>query len=134
MKGDYRFTDEFPMADGFEESVEFMRLTYLDPLDVELDVAFESIAPMLWLRAGGQGPVIDRRGDTFASTDRYGILFDPDRWRPFVDGLAGTVTTVFIVTDSPSIFAGVVAALPPRLAAVRLYENYLQTFAVNQAR
>ena len=28
IKGDYKFTDEFPMADGFEENVEFFTLTY----------------------------------------------------------------------------------------------------------
>jgi len=133
VKGDYRFTDEFPMADGFEENVEFLRLTYVDPLHVELDEAFAAIAPLLWLRAGGQGPVIESRTDGFASTDRYGILFDPDRWRPFVDGLPKTAATVFVVTDSPSIFAGVAAALPSHVDAVRLYESYLQTFAINRA-
>ena len=31
IEGDYKFTDEFPMADGFEENVEFFDLTYEDP-------------------------------------------------------------------------------------------------------
>lgn len=31
-------------------------------------------------------------------------------------------------------FAGVVAALPEGIDAVRLYENYLSTFAINQGR
>ena len=34
IKGDYKFTDEFPMADGFEENVEFFTLTYEAPLRV----------------------------------------------------------------------------------------------------
>ena len=140
VKGDYRFVDEFPMADGFEENVEFLRLTYLDPLEVELDAAFEAVAPLLWLRAGGRGEVIasqvDEAGNRVAyeSTERYGVLFEPDGWRPFVDGLAESVTTVFVVTDSPSVFAGVVAALPTGVDAVRLYENYVSTFAINQGR
>lgn len=134
IKGDYKFTDEFPMSEGFDENVEFMKLTYLDPLDVELDQAFRAVAPLLWLRAGGQGPMIEERTDGFAVTDRYGILFDPDQWRAFVDALPATAVAAFVVTDSPSVFSGVAAALPEELDAVRLYESYLQSFPINRAR
>lgn len=133
VKGDYKFTDEFPMAEGFEENVEFLELTYLDPDDVELDLAFASVAPLLWLRAGGVGSVIEDRGSApFAWTERYGVLFDPDRWRGFVEGLPPTATTAFVVTDSPALFAGVAAELPGHLDVVRLYENYLSTFRINE--
>ena len=36
IKGDYKFADEFPMADGFEENAEFFTLTYETPLAVSL--------------------------------------------------------------------------------------------------
>lgn len=140
IKGDYKFTDEFPMAEGFEENVEFMKLTYLDPVDVELDRAFAAVAPMLWMRAGGQGSMIEQRTDAagellpFAVADRYGVLFDPDRWREFVGVLPATAGTVFVVTDSAAVFAGVAENLPTELEAVRLYENYLTTFAINRGR
>lgn len=140
VEGRYAFTDEFPMADGFEENVEFLELKYLDVEDVELDLAFESVAPLLWLRAGGTGPVIDRRCDgeggpkVFDVTDTYGVLFDPDHWRAFVEMLPESVTTVFVVTDSPSVFASVVTELPSGVDVVRLYENYLSTFAINRRR
>ena len=138
VKGDYKFTDEFPMAEGFEENVAFAELVYLDPDDVELDLAFSSVAPLLWLRAGAQGPVIDENLDAagrrkpYAWTDRYGILFNPDRWRGFVEKLPETATTAFVVTDSQAIFAGVAAELPDHLDVVRLYENYLTTFRINE--
>jgi adenine-specific DNA-methyltransferase len=138
VKGDYKFTDEFPMAEGFEENVTFAELVYLDPDDVELDLAFASVAPLLWLRAGAQGPVIDEcldaagRRKPHAWTDRYGILFNPDRWRGFVEKLPITATTAFVVTDSQAIFAGVAAELPGHLDVVRLYENYLTTFRINE--
>ena len=140
IKGDYKFTDEFPMADGFEENVEFMKLTYLDPVEVELDRAFAAVAPMLWLRAGGQGSMVAERTDVngyllpFAVADRYGVLFDPDRWRDFVAALPDDARTVFVVTDSAAVFAGVAESLRGDLAVVRLYENYLTTFAINQGR
>ena len=140
VKGDYRFTDEFPMVEGFEENVEFFELTYLDPEDVELDLAFEGIAPLLWMRAGCAGPILASRTDSkrrpvpYLAGDRYGVLFDTDRWRRFVDAMPASAAAGFVVTDSASVFAGVAAELPGSLDLVRLYENYLSTFAINQGR
>jgi adenine-specific DNA-methyltransferase len=137
VRGGYKFADEFPMSDGFDENVEFLELTYLDANDVELDRAFAGIAPLLWLRAGGIGPVITECLDAaghrkpYAWTNSYGVLFNPDRWRSFVEKLPATATTVFIVTDSQTTFAGVAAELPESLDVVRLYENYLTTFAIS---
>lgn len=56
IKGDYKFTDEFPMADGFEASAEFFTLTYETPVAVSYQTAFARIAPLLWLRGGQRGP------------------------------------------------------------------------------
>ena len=67
----------------------------------------------------------------FVSTDRYGILFSTDRWRRFVADLPETATTVFIVTDSTTVFSQVAAELPTDVEPVRLYERYLTTFAIN---
>src|SRR5699024_2423767 len=59
IKGDYKITDEFPMMEGFEENAAFFTLTYEAPLSVRHHRAFERIAPMLWLRAGSRGRLID---------------------------------------------------------------------------
>ena len=40
--------------------------------------------------------------------------------------------TVFVVTDSPATFAGIAADLPEQVEVVRLYENYLTTFRINE--
>lgn len=123
---------------GFEENVEFFELTYQDPSQIELDRAFNAIAPLLWMRAGGQGDIIEDRVDSaarrkaYAWTDRYGVLFNPDRWQSFASRLPGSVETVFIVTDSPTVFSNVVAELPAHVTeSVRLYERYLTTFGIN---
>jgi len=134
VKGDYRFVDEFPMSEGLSENVEFFELTYLDPEDVEISAAFGGIAPMLWLRAGGRGEMIEHDAPYYAVMETYGVLFNPDRWRKFVSDLHHAVKTIFIVTDSPSIFAAVAAELPAGVEAVRLYENYLSTFTLNTRR
>ncbi len=137
VKGDYKFTDEFPMAEGFEENIEFVELEYLDAEVVELDHAFEAIAPLLWMRAGSLGPVLTEahektgRRKPYVMSDHYAVLFNPDRWRSFVEKLAESVQHVFVVTDSASEFVNVVAELPEQVEIVRLYENYLSTFAIN---
>ena len=60
INGDYKFTEEFPMAEGFEENAEFFTLTYETPVSISHNLAFERIAPMLWLRAGSEGPRIEK--------------------------------------------------------------------------
>jgi len=138
VTGNYRFTDEFPMAEGFEENLEFFELTYLDASRVEVNLAFAGIAPLLWLRASGRGPIIEGcvngngRRKPYSWTDRYGVLFNCDRWRGFVSKLPATATTVFIVTDSTTEFAHIAGELPGYLDVVRLYERYLTTFAINE--
>ena len=139
ISGDYKFTDEFPMADGFEENVAFLELRYLDADDIDLGHAFTDIAPLLWLRAGGQGPIatrVDAAGQPvpYVWTDRYGVLFDEDRWRSFVSARPETATTAFIVTYSPTVYAGIAAELPTSVDTIRLYDTYLSMFLPERGR
>ncbi|HEY2037671.1 MAG TPA: hypothetical protein VGG96_11695, partial [Steroidobacteraceae bacterium] len=59
IDGDYKFTDEFPMSEGFEENAEFFTLTYETPVAVSHNRAFARIAPLLWMRAGSEGRRIE---------------------------------------------------------------------------
>lgn len=135
IKGDYKFTDEFPMAEGFEENAAFFTLTYEDPLTVRHDRAFRKIAPMLWLRAGSQGRVITDLGSRgWDVAERYGVLKNMDQMAAFVAEVDATetVTTVFVVTDSAAAFEMTCRELPARVTPVRLYESYLHNFAINR--
>ncbi len=134
--GDYKFVDEFPMADGFEENLEFFDLTYEDPDLVSTGRKFVAIAPLLWLKAGGVGRRIDKPAKTWALPDgaKYGILFDTDEWRDFVDAVIARderVTHAFIVTDSEASFQQILSELPTNLDATQLYTDYLRTFEIN---
>lgn len=71
--------DQFPIAEGFEENAVFYDLTYEDPDAVELGVAFEEIAPLLWLRAGAVGRVIEKETHGFAVADSYAVLRSEER-------------------------------------------------------
>ena len=133
IKGDYKFIDEFPMAEGFEENVAFLELRYLDADDVDLGLAYDDLAPLLWLRAGADGRVARRVSDdgrplAFDWTDRYGVLFDEDHWRAFVAARPESATAAFIATWSPATFAGIATELPAGMDVVRLYDTYLSQF------
>ena len=84
IKGDYKFTDEFPMADGFEENAEFFTLTYETPVAVSHNRAFARIAPLLWLRAGSEGAASTScPTQGWEVADAYGLLVDLDKATPF---------------------------------------------------
>jgi adenine-specific DNA-methyltransferase len=137
--GDYKFTDEFPMAEGFKENVAFLELRYLDADDVELGLSFDDLAALLWLRAGATGPIAGRLASDgaalpFVWTDSYGVLFEEDRWRRFVDARPASARTAFLVTHSPTAFAGISAELPTDMSVVRLPDSYLSMFAPDRGR
>jgi len=136
VRGDYKFTDEFPMSEGFEENIEFFRMTYEAPRAVAHNRAFEAIAPLLWLRAGSQGRRIDSVANGFQVADTYGVLFDLDASAAFVEAMnkAESVRVAFIITDDEYGYQMVCAELPAELESVRIYESYLTNFAVNTAR
>lgn len=137
IKGDYKFTDEFPMADGFAENAAFFTLTYETPLSIRHNRAFERIAPMLWLRAGSAGRIIDDLGDHgWDVSDVYAVLEDIDSSDAFLAAVRGaeTVRTVFVVTDNDAAFQMVCRELPSELHVVQLYESYLLNFELNQGR
>jgi adenine-specific DNA-methyltransferase len=135
VKGDYKFTDEVPMSEGFEENVEFVELTYLDRNDVSRGKAFEAIGPLLWMKAGARGEMIAKQKADFAAPvkARYAVLFDIDAWPKFVDVIRGRydLEHVFIVTDSLAMYQQVVVELPAELETTMLYEDYLRNFEIN---
>ncbi|MCC5865363.1 MAG: hypothetical protein JJU31_09620 [Wenzhouxiangella sp.] len=136
IKGDYKFTDEFPMADGFEENVEFFKLTYEAQRPVAHHRAFEAIAPLLWLKAGAKGRRIDQHVEGFDLADTYGVLFNLDSAEDFLSALeaAPGARMAFIVTDDDRGFAAVCRDLPAEVEAVRLYASYLSNFTINTER
>ena len=137
IKGDYKFTDIFPMADGLDENVEFFTLTYEAPLRVQANRDFERIAPLLWLRAGSLGRRIDAVPEAgWEVAEAYGVLTDLDRMSDFVAAVRATasVTHAFIVTDEERLFQAVVRDLPESVEPVRLYESYLTNFRIDATR
>lgn len=131
IKGEYKFTDELPMSEGFEENAEFFTLTYETSVAVNHNLAFARIAPLLWMRAGSQG----RRIDTLPAkgwgvADTYGLLTDLDQAAPFCKAveMAHGIRVAYIVTNDDRRFQAVARSLPDSVEPVRLYESYLSNF------
>ena len=132
INGDYKFTDEFPMAEGFEENAEFFTLTYETPVSVNHNRAFARIAPLLWLRAGSRGKRIDKLPkEGWAVMEAYGLLENVDAATPFIKSVnkAKDLRVAFIVTDDDRRFQAIARRMPDGVEPVRLYESYLTNFS-----
>ena len=137
IKGDYKFIDEFPMAEGFGENVEFFTLTYESPISVSHNRAFARISPLLWLRAGGFGKCIQRLSDNGKElAESYGVLIDLDKAKEFCEEIRtiNSIRVAYIVTDDDRRFQSVARSISRRVEVVRLYESYLNNFRFSLGR
>lgn len=137
IKGDYKFTDEFPMADGFEQNAEFFTLTYETPVSVSHNKAFARIAPLLWMKAGSEGRRIEALPQAgWDVADTYGLLTDLDQADAYCAVIKdnGTIRIAYIVTDDERRFQAVAQDLPDGVEPVRLYESYLTNFRFSMGR
>jgi adenine-specific DNA-methyltransferase len=137
VDGDYKFTDEFPMAEGFEENAEFFTLTYETPVAVSHNRAFKRIAPLLWMRAGSEGKRIEKLpAPGWEMADTYGLLIELDAAAAFAKAVKkkGGIRVAFIVTDDERRFQTIIRSLPETVEPVRLYESYLTNFRFSMGR
>lgn len=136
IKGEYKFRDEFGMDQGFNENVEFFRIDYLDPDDVDLGNQFNAVHPLLWLAAGGVGLREDpktRTGFFMPVDSHYAVLFDDSAFRNLRRALEvrPDILHIWIVTDSEDAFAEMRSTLPHRINTSMLYRDYLRNFRIN---
>lgn len=129
VKGKYRYNRAADIADGHTDRAEFFTLTYESPAAVRHGLAFERIAPILWLAGGQRGETLTDISAGWAASDHYAVLASLDAAGPFHAAVAERGTPlVFIVTDDTSAFTRICSDLPDGVRAVRLYEDYLTNF------
>ncbi len=136
IEGAYKFTDKFPMADGFDENVEFFSLSYESAMRVASHREFAKIAPFLWLRAGSLGRRIDDVSRGWDVAEAYGVLAALDQSDEFLIALEeqDELTHAFILTDEDRLFEAMVRRLPDHVEPVRLYSAYLRNFEIETGR
>ena len=132
IKGDYKFTDPFPMAEGFEENAEFFTLSYETLVSISHNRAFDRIAPLLWMRAGSLGKRIERiPSEGWEIVEAYGLLVEVDAATAFIKAVtkAKSLRIAYVVTDDDRRFQSIARRLPDGVEPVRLYESYLTNFS-----
>ncbi|NJN99415.1 MAG: hypothetical protein HC875_37615 [Anaerolineales bacterium] len=124
-----------PMQAGFKANLEYFKLEFLDPHEVQLGQQFRAILPILWLMAGASGPRPQASGQEpylIPAANPLAVLLDETQFRPFkaeVDARPD-LSHIFLVTDSEDAFFDMKSELnAPHI--IMLYKNYLQNFKIN---
>lgn len=128
------YADGRPMSQGYPENVEFFRIDYLDPVEVDLGTLFDAILPSLWLASGAVGPrEPGGKGFSMPAGARYAVLFDESAFRRLRRALdvRSDLSRVWIVTDSEDAYAEMRSSLPAGIATSMLYRDYLENFRIN---
>lgn len=120
-----------PFNMGFEENVEFYKINYLNPDDIDLGLHFESLLPSLWLASGGIGErELPLQGADFSipSRSNYAVLFNEARFRKLKDVLKTRpdVRNIWIITDSEEAFSEIKSELPNNIKTSMLYRDYFR--------
>lgn len=136
ISGDYKFNDEFPIADGFDENVEFFSLDFLDPDEVARGDAFKAIVPILWMVAGCRGEREDSKGSTpwfIPKHSPFAVLIQEKQFHTFREKLAERkdIEWVFLITDSEENFGQMRRKLGRKYECMQLYKSYLENFRIN---
>ncbi len=125
-----------PLADGFAANLDYFRLDFLDPQEVQMGRQFAAILPILWMMAGARGarpnapdahaPWLLPLGCPFA------VLMQETRFKDFVRHVESRVelTHVFVVTNSRDTVYKLRHEWPA-LRVVQLYKDYLENFRIN---
>lgn len=136
IKGDYKFTDEFPMTEGFAANLEYLRLDFLDPQEIQMGRQFSAILPILWMMAGSRGPRPDAPNAhapwLLPDGCPFVVLVQETRFKEFVRHVESRaeLTHVFIVTNSQDTVYRLRREWP-QLRVVQLYKDYLENFRIN---
>lgn len=125
-----------PLADGFVANIDYFRLDFLDPQDVQMGRQFAAILPILWMMAGARGPrpeAPDAHAPWLLPVGcPFAVLMQETRFKDFVRHVESRVdlTHVFVVTNSRNTVYKLRHEWPA-LRVVQLYKDYLENFRIN---
>lgn len=128
-----------PLKDGFPANLEYFKLDFLDPTEVQMGRQFAAILPVLWMIAGSCGPLPeapDPHTPWLIPADcPFAVLIQEKRFKEFHRHIEGRddLTHVFIVTNSSSTYHNLREEIEvPNV--VQLYRDYLQNFKINYGK
>lgn len=128
-----------PLKDGFPANLEYFKLDFLDPTEVQMGRQFAAILPVLWMMAGARGPLPDAPDPhapwLIPADCPFAVLIQEKRFKEFHRHIEGRddLTHVFIVTNSSSTYHNLREEIEgPQV--VQLYKDYLQNFKINYGK
>ena len=140
LKGEYLGTDHRQMKDGFEANCVFFKLNFLDKTKVALGRQFRELLPLLWMKAGGEGPCPQLETDEIPKKlilpeNRLAVLTDETIFTDFMEAVNEyrKIRMVFLVVDSDSLYRDMARCFPQKQTC-QLYRDYLDNFRINQTR
>lgn len=140
LKGEYLGTDHRQMKDGFDANCIFFKLNFLDKTQIALGRQFRELLPILWMKAGGEGPCPQLETDEVPKQlilpeNRFAVLTDEKAFTPFMESVIEyrAIRMVYLVVDSDSMFREMAHCFPNQQTC-QLYRDYLDNFRINQTR
>lgn len=124
------------LKDGFSASLEYFKLDFLDPAEVQMGRQFEAILPILWMMAGAHGALPDAP-DAHApwlipTGCPFAVLLQETMFKDFHRHIKDRddLIYVFIVTNSRDTYHSLRDEVDaPHV--VQLYKDYLENFKIN---
>ena len=125
-----------PMAQGFAANLEYFRLDFLDPQEIQMGRQFAAVLPILWMMAGARGPrptAPDAHAPWLLPDGcPFVVLMQETRFKDFARHVESRtdLTHIFIVTNSQDTVYKLRSEWPD-LRVVQLYKDYLENFRIN---
>jgi adenine-specific DNA-methyltransferase len=132
----YRDVDEkIPLAKGLEENLQYFKLGFLDPVNVELGREFSSLLPFLWMMSGMKGTLpTTNLSDKYCIPDgcSFAVLIEEVYFKEFLEELQKKkdINYVFLITDSEEAFFTMKQEFSHK-KVIHLYKHYLDNFCIN---
>ncbi len=140
LKGEYLGIDHRQMKDGFAANCIFFKLNFLDKTQVALGRQFHELLPILWMKAGGEGPCPKLDNDEIPQQlilpeNRFAVLTDEKAFTTFMESVIEyrKIRMVYLVVDSDSMYREMARCFPNQQTC-QLYRDYLDNFRINQTR
>lgn len=124
------------LADGFAANLEYFRLDFLEPQEIQMGRQFAAILPLLWMMAGARGrrpAAPDPHAPWLVPAScPFAVLIQETRFKDFARHIDDRtdITHVFVVTHSPDTLYKLRHEWPA-LRVVQLYKDYLENFRIN---
>ena len=130
VKGEYNHNHQSAIKDGIPANARFYTLTYETQLGIEHGLSFDRLAPLLWMKAGQNGPVISNEDmiDGWCVTDYYGIISNLSVSKEFISEVKErNVNMVFVLSDDDLRFQSIAAEIPG-VRVEPLFGTYINNF------